>query len=147
MERTDVASDDDPGLPERLAETLRQRGALAGLPADAVAGAVLLGALVELEPGEALIREGDAATPEIFLLLEGTLVVQSQNGTLARLDHVGDVVGETAVVLSSRRTADVVAESAARVLSIPSSILTLPEFGEVAAGIRSAMLRDDWVEY
>jgi CRP-like cAMP-binding protein len=137
----------DPAQATKLAETLRQRGPLAGLPVDGVATFIRQGELVELAAGEALIREGEAATAEIYLLVEGALVVKSQSGTLARLDHAGDVVGEAAVLLSSKRTADVIAESAVRVVAIPSKALSLPESAEVAAGIRGAMLRDDWVQY
>lgn len=142
MKRMDI----DPSLAGRLAETLRQRGALAGLAAEAVASVVRLGALVELEPGEALIREGETAA-EVYLLIEGALVIQSQSGMIARLDRPGDVAGEAAVLLSSKRTADVIAESAVRAIEIPSKVLKLPECAQVAAGIRSALLRDDWVEY
>lgn len=147
MKRTEIASHAAPALPGELAETLRQRGPLAGLPVDVVAKAVRLGALVELEPGETLIREGDAAAAEIYLLLEGALVVQSQSGMLARLDRPGDVVGEAAVLLSSKRTADVIAESAARLVALPSKLLALPEHAAVATSIRATMLRDDWVQY
>lgn len=147
MKRTDIARNGDPALASALAETLRQRGALAGLAANTVAGVVGLGALLELEPGEVLIREGEAAAAEIYLLVEGVFVVKTQGATVARLDHPGDVVGEVAVLLSSKRTADVIAESAVRAVAIPSKLLAQPEFAEAAAGIRSAMLRDDWVQY
>ncbi len=142
MKRTDI----EPALAGRLAETLCQRGPLAGVAAGTVASFVRRGALVELKPGEALIREG-AAAAEIYLLLDGALVVRSQGGALARLDCPGDVVGEAAVLLSSKRTADVIAESAVRAIEIPSKLLALPEFAEVATSVRTAMLRDDWVQY
>ena len=142
MKRTEI----DAARADELAETLRQRGPLAGAAAPAVAALVRRGSLVELEPGQALIREGEVAA-EIFLLIEGALVVQSQGAPLARLDRPGDVVGEAAVLLSSKRTADVIAESIVRAIAIPSKLLTLPEFTEVAASIRSTLLRDDWVQY
>jgi CRP-like cAMP-binding protein len=137
----------DATLGARLADTLRERGPLAGLEVQTVAKAVGLGALIELAPGEALIREGEAAAPEIYLLVEGALVVQSQSGTLARLNRPGDVVGEAAVLLSSKRTADVIAESAVRVVALPAKLLALPEYAAVATSIRGSMLRDDWVNY
>lgn len=147
MKRTDIARIEDPALAGRVAAALGQRGPLAGLADVAMAKLVRLGTLLELDAGEALIREGDPAAAEIYLLLEGALVVQSQSGTLARLDRPGDVVGEVAVLLSSKRTADVIAESAVRAVALPSQVLALPEFAEAAAGIRGAMLRDDWVQY
>jgi CRP-like cAMP-binding protein len=111
-----------------------------------VASIVRAGVLIEIAAGDALIREGDAAA-EVYLLLEGALVAQSDGAVIGRLEHAGDVVGEAAVLLSSKRTADVIAESAVRAVEIPSKLLARPEFAAVAAGIRAAMLRDDWVKY
>ena len=142
MKRTNI----DTALASQLANTLRQRGPLAGLEADVLARFVRLGALIALDPGEALMREGEVAS-EFYLLLEGALVVQAQGGTLARLDRPGDVVGEAAVLLSSKRTADVIAESPVRAIEIPGELLVLSEFREVSAGIRGTMLRDEWVQY
>jgi CRP-like cAMP-binding protein len=145
MKRTDIAR--DPGMAARLAETLRQRGPLADLSAESAAEFLRHGALLELAPGEALIREDEAATAEIYLLVEGTLLVRAKSGTLARLNHPGDVVGETAVLLSTKRTADVIAETAVRVVAIPSKVLGMPEYAQVEAGVSGAMIRDDWVKY
>jgi CRP-like cAMP-binding protein len=147
MKRMEIAESADAQLADRLAEALRKNGPLVGLHADAAAAFIRLGALVELEPGEALIREDDEAAPEIYLLVEGTLVVQSHSGLVARLSRPGDVIGEVAVLLSSRRTADVIAESVVRVLAVPTKALALPEYAEVSAGVSGAMIRDDWVKY
>ena len=147
MQRTKIDGLDDAPLVERIAEALRQRGALGGLDALLVTKLLRLGDLIDLHAGEALVREGDPAAPEIYLLVEGSLVVQSKGAFIARLDKPGDVVGEAAVVLSSVRSADVTAESAVRAVAIPSEVIALPEFTDVAAGVRGAMLRDDWVSY
>ena len=130
-----------------LSARLCERGPLAGLAREVVAAVVRAGAIVELAAGEMLIREGEPATPEVFLLLDGALVVQSKAGFIARLDELGAVVGEAAVVLGSKRTADVVAETEVNALVVSSQVLVQPEFADVAAGIRGAMLRDDWVKY
>jgi CRP-like cAMP-binding protein len=130
-----------------LSARLCERGPLAGLARDVVAAVVRTSEIVELAAGELLIREGESATPEVFLLIDGTLVVQSNAGFIARLDELGAVVGEAAVVLGSKRSADVVAETEVNALVVSSQVLTRPEFADVAAGIRGAMLRDDWVQY
>jgi len=147
MKRTEIGQAGEPALVERLAATLRGRDAFSGIDAPLVANLVRLGAVLDLAKGEALIREGESSAAEIYLLIEGTLVVQSKTGFIARLDRPGDVVGEVAVLLSSKRTADVVAETAVRVIAVPSKIISLPDFTEVAEGIRRMMLRDDWVQY
>lgn len=147
MNRWEIGQAGDPALVERLSASLSANGPLMGVAPDVIAGVVRSGAMLELAAGEFLVREGEPATPEIYLLTEGTLSVQSKGVSIARLDRPGAVIGEVAVVLSSRRTADVVAESAVRALAIPLAVLSRREYADVAAGIRSAMLRDDWVQY
>ena len=147
MKRTPIAASQDPAVPDALGAQLSASGPLAGIAPDLIARIARGGATLELEPGEFLVREGEPAAPEVYLLLEGTLGVQSQGSFIARLDQVGAVIGEVAVVLSSKRTADVVAESAVRALALPIAALGQPEYRDVAAGIRGAMLRDDWVQY
>lgn len=147
MHRRELRAIADPALVRDLAAALRGRDTFAALPPAVLTALVESAALLELEPGEALIRENDAAAPEVYLLVEGALAVQSQGRPIARLDKPGDVVGETAVLMQSRRTADVLADSAARALAVPASVLSRPEFAELAAGLRQAMLRDDWIQY
>lgn len=147
MRRTQIAQLDDAPRVERLVATLSGCKAFAGIAAVLLARLVRLGTLLELNAGEALIREGEPAAAELYLLVDGTLVVQSKAGFIAKLDRPGAVVGEVAVLLSSARTADVLAESAARLIALPSVILSQPEFAEVATAVRGSMLRDDWVQY
>ena len=147
MKRTNIAEGLDAKRVDDLVERLRQRGPLSGLPADAAASLVRLSALIELASGEALIREDEDAVPEVYVLVEGALAVRSKSGMTARLERPGDVVGEVAVLLSSKRTADVIADSAVRVMSIPAKVLSMPEYAEAAAGVSGAMIRDDWIQY
>lgn len=146
MKRTNLA-DANNDLVDGLAARLGQHGPFAGLGAASAASLLRLGELVALDPGETLIHEEEEAKPEVYVLVEGALVVRSKTGTMARLDRPGDVVGEVAVLLSSRRTADVVADAAVRVVAIPAKALKMPEYAQAAANINGAMLRDDWVQY
>lgn len=154
MRRTEISQLTDPALAERLTATLRELDALNGIAAPLVAKLVGLGTLVELEPGETLIHEGDLAAPEIYVLIQGALVVQSKTGFIARLDQPGDIVGEVAVLMSSKRTADVVAESAVRVIAIRPGVMKQPEFADVSAVFHkmvshsvSKKMSDDWAQY
>ena len=147
MKRMPIAESKNPVALAQLAVTLSGSGPLAGIAPEVIVAVARAGALLELAAGEFLVREGEPATPEVYLLLEGTLGVQSKGSFIAQLDQPGAVIGEVAVVLSSKRTADVVAESPVRALAIPVAALGQPEFADVAAGIRGAMLRDDWVHY
>lgn len=147
MNRRELRALADPALARTLADALRGRDTFAALTPPVLAALLESAALLELAPGEALIRESDAVAPEVYLLIDGALAVQSQGRPIARLDKPGDVVGETAVLMQSKRTADVIADSAVRALAIPAAVLARPEFAELAAGLRQAMLRDDWIQY
>ena len=147
MKRREIRELGNPAIVERLAAALRARATFGAVEPSLLNRLLALGALLELDRGEALIRESDAGAPEFYVLLDGSLLVQSQNGFIARLDKPGDVAGEMAVLMSSKRTADVIAEGPVRVVALPSSALADEEFAEVAAAIRGAMLRDDWIQY
>jgi CRP-like cAMP-binding protein len=144
MKRTQVT---DPAVVERVTGLLGGRPSFAGIDAARIAKLVRHGAQVDLDPGETLIREAEPGAAELYLLIEGKLLVQSKDVFIARLERPGDLIGETAVLLSSQRTADVVAETPVRVLAIAAAVIALPEFTEIAAGFRAGMLRDDWVQY
>lgn len=146
MQRTDIDRSAD-ALAEELAEALAGHGPLTGLTPPMRVQIIRLGALLELAPGEPLIREDEVAVPEVYVLVEGALAIRARTGMSARLARPGDVVGEVAVLLSSKRTADVVAEDAVRVLALPAQVLAMPEYAEVSAAFGRAMIRDDWVKY
>lgn len=131
----------------RLVTALRQYGPLAKVEPPSATRLLQNGTLLELAPGEVLIREGGAAGDEFYLLVEGALGVQASIGTPARLDKVGDVVGEVAVLLKSRRNATVAAETTVRVVALNSSVLARAEYAGVLAAIKNAMVRDDWIQY
>ena len=144
MKRQPIADD---ALVQTVGERLHAAGPLAGISRDVSAGVVRASEMLQLALGELLVKEGDPAAPEVYVLVEGTLVVQSKGNLIAKLDQPGAVIGEVAVVLSAKRTADVVARTAVRALAVPVKVLAQPEFADIAAGIRGAMLRDDWVKY
>ncbi len=62
------------------------------------------------EPGEKIITQ-DAEGHEFFVIVSGTVAVM-RDGDYVKSYHAGDYFGETALVLSQPRTADVVARSA-----------------------------------
>jgi CRP-like cAMP-binding protein len=147
MQRTEIGRIQDPALVERVTALLGARATFAGIEPAQIGELARRGAHVELATGETLIREGEGGAGEIYLLLEGSLVVQSRGVFIARLDQTGDLIGEAAVLLSAQRNADVVAEKTTTLLAIPAGLIALPEFAEIAASFRAGMLRDDWVQY
>lgn len=74
------------------------------------------GSLVTLEKDSYLIREGIEAPPEMYILVEGSLAIVSNDKFILRLNQAGDVVGEMAVIQSAPRSADVVTESTCRLI-------------------------------
>jgi len=92
------------------------------------------GSLQSLEKDAYLIREGDDSPPEMFILVEGSLVIMANGKFILRLDQPGDVVGEMSVIQSVPRSADVVAESSCRVIVFPAELF------EVAPTSRQASI-------
>lgn len=154
MRRASIGAANDAGMVDGITGTLCGNGSFRQVAAAPLAELVRLGTLIELEPGEALMRQGEASTAEIYVLVEGTLVVRSNFGFIARLEQPGTVVGEVGVLMASERSADVVAESPVRALALPSELMTSTDSTGVAAVLRQVMsdslgskLRDDWVRY
>lgn len=77
--------------------------------------------LVQIEPGQALITEGTAAT-EAYLVLAGGATVRKNRRKIAELGP-GDVVGELALLLDRPRAATVVASKPLEVLALPRAEL------------------------
>ena len=76
------------------------------------------GRRVVLQPGETLITQGEA-TPDLYIVIDGSLVVSARGvGKLATLLS-GEIVGEMSFVDSSPPSASVAAESSTVVLAIP----------------------------
>ncbi|HZU14410.1 MAG TPA: cyclic nucleotide-binding domain-containing protein [Chloroflexota bacterium] len=81
---------------------------------------------VRVNPGDVLVREGDAGN-DLMLLLEGTAEVRKGGQSLNRMG-AGDYFGEISLLDGQPRSADVVATSPARVL-----ILDHASFDQVMA--------------
>lgn len=154
MRRTLLAQCGDSTLVNGIAGALRGQGSFRELEAGPIAQLAHHGTLVELDPGEALIRRDEPDTSEFYVLVEGTLVVQGASGFIARLDQPGTVVGEVAVLMAAERSADVIAQSPVRALALPSGLTSSADGAGVATTLRRIMadslgakLRDDWVKY
>ncbi len=80
------------------------------------------GYVFDVKPGDRVIRQGQTART-VFVVLSGSLEVCNDQG-FCTAAHPGDVVGESAFLLNSRRIADVYAgDEGARMLSLDESRL------------------------
>lgn len=80
------------------------------------------GSLLTLQQDAYVIREGDKAPPDMFILVEGSLAVVSNDKFILRLESPGDVVGEMALIQSAPRSADVIAETDCRLVVFPAEL-------------------------
>ncbi len=105
----------------QIAERLRDTPLFGGLDDEHLDRLVEMGEIVDLAPGEMLIREGDEADA-LFVILDGELEVTKQSGTsqipLAQVGP-GALQGEMAALEGGRRLASVRAITDAEVLRIP----------------------------
>lgn len=88
------------------------------------------GNLLSLNVDDVLIREGDDSPPELFILLEGSLVVLSQEKFILRLDLPGDIAGELAILNPGPRSAQVVAEVPSRIIAFSQDVFAVDEKSE-----------------
>lgn len=91
------------------------------------------GSLVELGKDNYLIREGDDTSRQMYILVEGSLAIMSNKKFILRLDLPGDVVGEVAVIQSAPRSADVITETACRLIAFPAELFNVDENSQHAS--------------
>ena len=124
---------------EAIVARLRDTPLFGGLDDEHLARLAKLGEVVDLEPGEALITEGELADA-LYVVLDGELEVTKRSGTSeipVAMVGPGALQGEIAALEGGRRLATVRAVVAAEVLRIPvGAIRELLAAGpEMALGI------------
>lgn len=77
---------------------------------------------IQCEPGDAIILEG-AIDSRIYILLQGEVDVCKEGKILATIGRTGEVFGELAVVNQDRRSATVLAKTAALCLAVDQKFL------------------------
>ena len=92
------------------------------LAPEILASVLRQGSLVTLKRDHYLIREGSEVPPELYILVEGSLAIVSNDKFILRQDLPGDVVGEMAVIQSAPRSADVLTETDCRLIVFPSEL-------------------------
>lgn len=118
-----------------VATALGKIAFLQAYPANLLHDLAHRSSLLTRNRGELLARQADLSAGDLYILLEGVLLVRSGNRLISRLDRAGEIVGELAVLQSPPQTADIVVESAARVLAIRAETLALPAFDRLAASL------------
>ncbi len=90
---------------------------------------------VDLEPGQAAVRQGDPGDA-VFVVVSGALEVKKDGRKLREVSR-GAVFGEMALLDGAPRSASVEARTASRVLKIPRAEFDalLDEYPEIARGI------------
>ncbi len=113
------------GERERLGYRLRDHDWFAALTDDAFDALLDRMKLIELAPGDVLMKMGEPATSMYLVVegeLEGALVLKGRRSLLGRIGP-GDVCGEIGWFTGGRRTAEVVALKPSRLLEIPYDLL------------------------
>ncbi|MCP5129211.1 MAG: GGDEF domain-containing protein [Pseudomonadales bacterium] len=115
------AQNDHPELPS-LTRSIGSGRYFRLIAQETLANILRLGSLQTLARDQYLIHEGDETPPTLYILVEGSLAVVSNEKFILRLDSPGDVVGEMAVILSAPRSADVIAETDSRLVVFPADL-------------------------
>lgn len=111
----------------KFADAIKDRRYFRKIPENLLLDMLRQSQLLQLAQDEQLVREGDNDPPEMYVLLQGALMVTSQGEFVSRLESPGDVVGEQAILSPEARTMTVTAEVDSRVLSFPNDLFHVPE--------------------
>ncbi len=94
-----------------------------GLSREDISRIIVLGHVFDCAPNDRVIRKGQPVTT-MYILLAGTLEIKDGGGEVVYQSKAGEVIGEMAMLLVTRRTADVYAGSeGARLLSLNEKVL------------------------
>jgi hypothetical protein len=129
--------------PEVLAEELRQFSVFSGLTNQQLEQFVHFGQLLDAPAGQVILRCQDPSDSLFFLLsgeLRARLTIRNEDKTLGRV-KAGECFGEIAMFMRIPRTADVVAETDARMLRVTSEafLLLITQLPQIAAPILFGM--------
>jgi len=94
-----------------------------------------------LQKGDYVTREGDVS-PDLYVLLSGTLVVEIDGRKIGTIDLAGDVIGELGALSHKPRTASVFAQTPSEVLVIKNAnIVELKKLPSVLEKIDATITR------
>jgi Ni/Fe-hydrogenase subunit HybB-like protein len=95
---------------------------LASVSKDVLQGILPEASVVEVEAGEAVLRQGET-DDKVFLMLKGRVVVQREENGRFRITRTvgpGEQFGETSALAGTPRVATAIAEDASTVLRLPA---------------------------
>jgi CRP-like cAMP-binding protein len=94
-----------------------------------------------LQPGDVLFRQGEPADSGILLLRGSLVLTQDDNPDTSHAVPAGALVGETALLMETARTATAVAAEVSGVLAIsrPLFLRALREFPDSAVALRNQL--------
>lgn len=119
---------DRPGRPATLADLARlarELPEMAAVPEADRLRALAGSAVIEVAPGEVLLRQG-STSPYAFFVLAGRVVVKKQEGDLVRITRTarpGDQFGEVSALHGTSREATAIAEEDSVILRLPDTAL------------------------
>ncbi len=131
-----------PATQDDLDELARVLPAFAGISRADRARALAGTAVLEVQQGDLLLRQG-SKSPDAFFVLEGNVVVKREESGRVRITRTaapGDQFGEVSALQGTKRMASAIAEEPTRVLRLPAdSLRILMENTEFDTIVRSRM--------
>ncbi|WP_430473699.1 cyclic nucleotide-binding domain-containing protein [Thalassospira lucentensis] len=125
------------------AQALRTHPALKKVPEEVMASIISVAQQADVSAGDFIMREGEPST-DLYFLLSGDAVAlrKSHDGTDILLNAIpeGDCVGELAFLDGGMRTSSVRAESACRLIKIPTTELEARDDAASVIGALKAAL-------
>ena len=117
---------------EEIIQKLRSLPVLDSFNDEDLRGIVKLSRMIQYEPGEQIIQEGQTDN-WIYFLVKGKVGIQKQGQTITILRRIGDIFGEMGIIDGSPRSASIIAIDETACLAMDASFLDKLKGGEKTA--------------
>lgn len=107
---------------ENVPDTLRHVPFLESFSEEHLNDVLHSSAIVDCDPGDVIIAEGEDAS-RIFILLAGEVAVVKDGDELVSMNNIGDLFGELAALEDERRSASVIAKTKTFCLAVDQKFL------------------------
>lgn len=107
---------------ENVPETFQEMPFLESFSKDHLNQVLHASSIIQCEPGDVIIKEGDIAS-RIYILIGGSVAVVKGDDEIVVMDTVGDIFGELAALEDETRSASVIAKDEAYCLAVDQKFL------------------------
>jgi len=128
MQRTSLSSLNDRKDLERFAKKIKSGRYFRKISLFILVEMLSKGEFLTLSEKEFLTQENESNNSELIILLEGSLLITSEDHFIMRLSQPGDVFGEMSIIFPNPKTlVNVISEETSKVVILPNKLFKVSE--------------------